>query len=425
MEIDIPDATGTGRSFRKYTAPISNPSSSDPLFCFPTERFMDQYLKSFVLQVKAVGSFTESVAFSGFAVNSVDSLGTFLPEPIYLGDSMVAQFSNQLDITSPPYTNFGGPGGTLLALYSDTTYPSPATYSHLRIFPTNPQDTVPEVIDVTMSPNFDLMFQPYTDFVAAKVYNHPDTTHTINLMLTGATYCISPFIEVMINPGTKFIYRSGHLDFGGPGSCMQFMPGTKLIVDTNATLNYAEATRGVLLLRENSSIELRPNSSLNLYGSMVLGEYDRWVSGQVYMTLPPFTTLRFEPGSHIINYSVDQKMRLNVYMKGGILDDSGLSDDEKLNINRIYDNQDLLEDFVSIYPNPSSGSTGFKITAASDEKGEIQIFNLQGQVVFNNSLQLQKGINIVSIAYGNLPTGEYIMRLKGAGLFNGKMIVIN
>jgi len=427
LQVDIPDSAGTGRSARTYTGPITNMYGNGSLFCFPTEKFPYQYLKSFVMQVKAHGDSLGYVSFPGFSVQNVDSLG-YLPGVYYLTDSMVAQSGNELNLTGPPYVDPGGYGGSLLALYSDTTYPGPNDYSYLRIFPTNPYAATPQVITVDMYSNFDLIFQPYTVFTPAKVYGDPDTTHTLNLILDGSTYCIPPEVEDIVNSNAKLIYKSGDIEFGGTGSCMQFRPQSQLVVSDSCVFNYGNTERpGIILLRENSSIVLKPYSELNMYGDVVFNEYNRAAGpGEFYMTLPLTTTLRFMPGSNIYaGYSVGGAMRLNVYMKGGTLDDSGLSADAKLLINRIYDVQDLQEEIVSVYPNPSNGSTSLRINASQDETAAVQVFNINGRLAYTTTLQLQKGINLTQLNYGNLPDGQYLIRVNGADVFYGKMTVIN
>jgi hypothetical protein len=66
-----------------------------------------------------------------------------------------------------------------------------------------------------------------------------------------------------------------------------------------------------------------------------------------------------------------------------------------------------------VFPNPVIESTNivFEINTATPT-GQLQIFNSLGQIVTNQSIQIQKGLNVKTISVDNYPTGLYHVSLK-------------
>lgn len=83
-----------------------------------------------------------------------------------------------------------------------------------------------------------------------------------------------------------------------------------------------------------------------------------------------------------------------------------------------------LESTVELYPNPYNSSTQLVVTAATEEKGTMEIVTLSGTVVANQYLLLQKGINTVPPDFMNaLPSGMYFIKVTiGNEAYNLKLI---
>jgi hypothetical protein len=65
------------------------------------------------------------------------------------------------------------------------------------------------------------------------------------------------------------------------------------------------------------------------------------------------------------------------------------------------------------------------MNAIQDEEAQFDIFDLQGKRVFTSAAQLQKGVNVIALDYGKLPSGEYIVKTKGSNPLVSKLVVIN
>lgn len=82
-----------------------------------------------------------------------------------------------------------------------------------------------------------------------------------------------------------------------------------------------------------------------------------------------------------------------------------------------FDGNTISENILTVYPNPSSG----KITVSfpSGEKGELQILNLLGQIVFSKEINSARE----EIDVGNFPNGLYLITLAaGTQKFESKFL---
>ncbi|MEI6815327.1 MAG: choice-of-anchor V domain-containing protein [Bacteroidota bacterium] len=66
---------------------------------------------------------------------------------------------------------------------------------------------------------------------------------------------------------------------------------------------------------------------------------------------------------------------------------------------------------INVYPNPNSGNFSFDINAVNAENASLQIMNITGQVVYNETIQLNAGQNIKQIALGQNAPGLYLVRV--------------
>jgi hypothetical protein len=118
------------------------------------------------------------------------------------------------------------------------------------------------------------------------------------------------------------------------------------------------------------------------------------------------------PGSHLSNlYSIDNTIKVNVYMKGGILDESGLPEEDRKLINRIYETDDLNTK-ITVYPQPTDNLTTIRIDAPEEEEVTLTLVNSSGSQFRNQPMHLQKGINEFQYSLNGLSSGMYLLRVK-------------
>lgn len=84
-----------------------------------------------------------------------------------------------------------------------------------------------------------------------------------------------------------------------------------------------------------------------------------------------------------------------------------------------------LETILNVYPNPNNGN--FFINLQSEEKGNIQlnIFNIQGKMVFNQSIEKQNNVLNKNLELNNLTKGIYQIQIISNQNIINKTFVIN
>ena len=70
-------------------------------------------------------------------------------------------------------------------------------------------------------------------------------------------------------------------------------------------------------------------------------------------------------------------------------------------------NETSKKDLIAIYPNPVSDILNISVKISKDEK--VEIYNMEGRKVLETTIG--KGKNTVNVT--NLPTGNYILSIKG------------
>lgn len=406
IDAEIPDSAGNSTVQRVYQSglggfPMNNPSMFSQ--CYPTEKFDSQFVRRIGLALKF------NTIYNWNTLN-LDHL--FINNPNYglNTDTAIIAFPNGNDW----FYQFGGYPNPTLLLFNAPTYPSPGNVDPVFVYPgTLPQYTQQQ-ITLDIQPNSMVAFQPFTTLSGSPVVGQPGLYHNLTVIDNGGNFCFS-YLDVAFHAGDKFLFNSGNVEFATQHACMQFRNGSTLEVGENATFNYgSENNMGYMLLLDSANLIIDKGGTLNVYTVMwVREQHTELGPGQFYTTLNPGSTLRFMPGSGLYNlYSVDNSIRLNVIMKGGILDDSGLPDDDRVLINRVYEADDLIPKIISIFPDPADENSHILLNSPEDEDALIQLFSAEGKLISSNSILLEKGVNEIPCSIFDLNGGIYFLKVN-------------
>lgn len=92
------------------------------------------------------------------------------------------------------------------------------------------------------------------------------------------------------------------------------------------------------------------------------------------------------------------------------IDYSGLSDNTLSN--------------MSIYPNPATTTATIAISSVENAEAVVTICNLMGQIVYNENVVLNEGVNNINLAVNNFKAGVYMINVKtNKGTSTQKLIV--
>ena len=403
--VEIPDSAGTGTAMRWYDAGIVGGKLR---FCFATEYFpQGNYLRELIVKIRALpGSYNDSLLIYNL---SIENLSSSLAVAQFFDSSSVLPYN----ISQFQYMLYNSFSANNYLVMHNQTYPSVANVTHLDFYPV-PNTVIQSQVDITVDYFASLNFQPFTDLRGGLVLG--DTIrHTINLILQGGNICMYPFIERIHLDHDQFTYRSGAVDFEGHSSCMLFARGGTLRVDDGAEFHYGSPGKGILALKTGANIEIGKNAALIIHNTVMMYEFftDNGPQ-QIYLSLKRGSRLVFAKGSRLSNqYSKDGTMKLNVYMKGGELDDSGLPENERQLIRRIYDIPDKDDDNnLTLFSNPFNGNLDYSFIGAKGKSFEELIFDIQGKQVHNASQVCREGVNFYTVNIGNLSKGIYFLKLE-------------
>ncbi|MEI6853574.1 MAG: T9SS type A sorting domain-containing protein [Bacteroidota bacterium] len=80
---------------------------------------------------------------------------------------------------------------------------------------------------------------------------------------------------------------------------------------------------------------------------------------------------------------------------------------------------EAMQGEVVVYPNPSNGQFNISYNALNDGDYLVKIYNMVGQIVFNQTYGGNFGSNIISLNIGQFGQGIYMLELRSTDL-NGK-----
>lgn len=408
--INIPAETPGERSERTYTASIDGDNVEYYIeSCITTERFEDQFLETFVVKFtfdeEDLSGQVLRLFYSEF-VGTYDEVNLFselvFPDWSFDGDSYDATIEEVVG-GDPWMSNY-------LGIYADTTYPSVNNPFFIEAQP-EVNTTAPQELNLYTGLYGNLRFQPFTQVRGALVEGSDSIRHELNIINEGMDWCLGVIIDLVFNGPTNLVYGGGHLDFGGETACLMFLDGAELEVLPGVDLHYGTDGDGLLGLGKGSKVILGKDSRLFINNRVVLWNHVLSTENQVYIDLQPGNRLEFGPMSRLERVGVQETgILLNVYMNGGTLDDSGLSQEDRLLINRIYPEvSPRLLDNISVFPNPVVGALEWSYIASSSGMVHWTCYNTLGQTVGQGSIPAARGRNVFSTP---TPLTEGIYYLK-------------
>ena len=426
LGLEIPDSLGTGTDIRWHeTIPTQAYNyASDSFtahFCLPTENVASNHLREIVAKITVGNPYNQTsvdkpyghIKFKGFSMDHLYALT--IENNINIPKNSNGDYIRHVN------------EHLLLTRSNSSGYPNIYNVEYMDVtpYPTNVDTVV--IMNIIIEKDASFIQQPFLELQGAYLLNSTTQRHNYNIINNGGNVCFPHIVEVILKDGNHYIHKGGNVDFGGKTACMQFGEGSKLIIDDNAHLEYGTNGVGNLALRTGSSIEIRKNAELHINNNVMLFEFKYDTEPQqVYMTLNEGSKLSFGKLANITNeYSLDGTMKLNIYMKGGEVDLSQLDPASRALINLIYDTPTtIFSDNIQILGNPIKENV--RISIVNDEAKEVavRLTSVNGQLVYNNLIEVQKGYDEIQIPTLNLANGLYFVTIQSnEKVFTDKVII--
>lgn len=415
--VEIPDETGLETTDRIYTA---NFSGSLPVLyaqsCLATEYFEQQTLREYILKVTFSGDVSEG---------RLELRGTYVQEPccgvvpvteIVFPDASFDGEAYQAHISATVPSPGTNPEDRLfLVMHEPDVYPGPGNITYVEARPETP---VSEPVDLSLRLNWfeTLVFQPFTALRGALVEAGDTARHHLTIIVEETDLCISNAVDLVVADDTEFEFRSGNINFNGPNSCLMFRNGGTLSIPDDERFVYGRDGIGLLGLDVGAQIKVGKNSELVINNTALLPNYLDSPDRQVYLELLPGSRLTFGEQARLIRkgHVEDGHMMLNVYMKGGVLDDSRLSARDRRLINRIYaPESNSTPDWLRVLGNPAKHAINFTVDARQAEiPVSWSIRNLNGRPLQSGVFTSVQGVNRHEINLEALTSGMYLLEVE-------------
>jgi hypothetical protein len=86
---------------------------------------------------------------------------------------------------------------------------------------------------------------------------------------------------------------------------------------------------------------------------------------------------------------------------------------------------ELSQQAFNVYPNPSDGQFEISFLSSQNGKSTITVLDKTGQVVSSRIIEMQNGINVISIDGIELSNGVYTIQLSNDSKVYSKLLLIN
>lgn len=294
-------------------------------------------------------------------------------------------------------------------LHTIAEYPSANNISFKEFYPTIEQG-IQQDIFLKIDQYSNLVFQDFTSIRGGLVEGDDSIRHNLFIEDNSLGLCLT-LIELVFEGGDKFIAGNNTTSMREKMSCMRFGSGGSLVIPDKTTYNYGSNGRGMMALMDGGKIEMGNNSTLLINNTVSLMEKEHDDGSQFYVNLEQGNKIIFGENAHLTNqYSVDGKMKFNVYMNGGILDDSNLNEEEKRIINRIYTINPKQEYDVNLYPNPTQDFLVWEYFTQNPSNVKIQILDMNGNNITSRNKSYEEGLHTEGFDLRGMVEGMYILK---------------
>ena len=66
---------------------------------------------------------------------------------------------------------------------------------------------------------------------------------------------------------------------------------------------------------------------------------------------------------------------------------------------------------ISIYPNPANNQVNLKFSSASEQYGQVEVYNINGSKIMSLPANISTGVNTININTADLTAGNYFVSL--------------
>jgi hypothetical protein len=125
----------------------------------------------------------------------------------------------------------------------------------------------------------------------------------------------------------------------------------------------------------------------------------------------------YSAGGNSLSYTVAEMTMVQTFIQPANMLTQGFQQPEQLTTG-VSETEAVQGDIV-VYPNPNSGQFNINYKAINHGEFQVKIFNMVGQIVFDQSFFADSGINAISLNIAEFGQGIYMLQLSSKDM-NGK-----
>lgn len=424
VEIQIPNEEGDGFDTRKWQQEFSvqpfdeedfyNETGmwleSDFGFCVPTEAFEVQELQDVVFKFM-IEPGTSILYLGVFRISSEQLIQN-------IDNSNVSNYLNQ---SGYEFTYNGNESSEdYIFRFDQGGYPSDNNRSYIEFEPfENPNEE--QLINLFFDQYSTFTADPHTYLRGTLVEGEDSIRHSLSIINDGAVFCFNSYYDVIIQEGWSYTHRSGILDLQGGRACMQLNEGGKMIVEDDY-LHYGKVGQGMYALYGGSSILLEENAHLYFDGKLLLANHqwdDEFIP--VVMTLEQGAKLSFSEFAKLDNLTLDGQTKLLIYNRGGVIDLTNLSEQERASIEIVE--EAVVTKHITLLGNPVQENGMLDFMLFEDGPATIRVIDFNGKQVIEQELDSHTPLTHLDL--DGLSAGTYLLKVKQQAEVRTERFVIN
>jgi hypothetical protein len=299
-----------------------------------------------------------------------------------------------------------------LAMWSGEGIPADTNRYYIDLLPI-PNSTEQQNMEFVIPYEGSLTMQPFTYFRGGLLEGSDSVRHNLTIINEGMM-CLNNFIDVVIGEDNHYIHQPGaSVHFQSGRACMQISGGGNMTISKNAKFLYGDNGNGVLAAYGNGRIFLQEGAELILNNKLMIEDHDNLDYGTtVDIYMDKASRLSFGKQFRLVNFSRDENVKVVIHLNGGILDFSGLSEEERRHFEVRYPEESQNLAVIAVYGNPVDESLDFSFHSKTSGKTEVQIYSVDGKLVKDMNYSSIEGFNNISINTGNLPAGQYTLNIS-------------
>jgi hypothetical protein len=122
----------------------------------------------------------------------------------------------------------------------------------------------------------------------------------------------------------------------------------------------------------------------------------------------------FTAGGNSLSFTVAEMTMVQTFTQPSNILTQGFQQPEQLTTG-VAENE-VVQGEVIVYPNPSNGQFNINYNALSEGDYRVKIYNMVGQIIFDQSYGAGVGLNTISLNIGQFGQGIYMLQLSSTDL---------